>query len=116
MLAEAPVDLVHMHGLDFHFYLPPPGPPVLATLHLPPDWYPAPAWDMKRPNTWLSCVSRDQLDHTTPNPRMLPPIPNGVPVARLGAVRLQKRAYALMLSRVCPEKGLHLALQAAHAI
>ena len=34
------VDLVHMHGLDFHAYLPPAGPPVLATLHLPPDWYP----------------------------------------------------------------------------
>ena len=40
LLQRTHVDLVHMHGLDFHFYLPPPGPPVLATLHLPPDWYP----------------------------------------------------------------------------
>ena len=34
-------DLIHMHSLDFHTYLPPEGPPVLVTLHLPPDWYPA---------------------------------------------------------------------------
>src|SRR5690349_11565555 len=35
-----PVDLVHLHGVDFHEYLPPSGVPVLATLHLPPKWYP----------------------------------------------------------------------------
>ncbi len=46
---------------------------------------------------------------------MLPPIPNGVPVDKLGAVHARKCRYALMLARVCPEKGLHLALQAAHA-
>ncbi|KMO33742.1 glycosyl transferase family 1, partial [Methylobacterium variabile] len=43
-IAEAlrthPVDLIHLHGIDFPDYLPPPGPPVLATLHLPPSWYP----------------------------------------------------------------------------
>src|SRR5579871_2546935 len=39
-LAKYSVDLVHMHSLDFHQYLPPPGVPTLATLHLPPDWYP----------------------------------------------------------------------------
>src|SRR6185437_225768 len=33
------VDVVHLHCLDFHAYLPPPGKPVLITLHLPPDWY-----------------------------------------------------------------------------
>lgn len=115
VLAQEKIDLVHMHGLDFHFYLPPPGPPVLATLHLPPDWYPARVWETARPNTWLNCVSQDQVDHTRPNPRLLPPIPNGVPVGLLGAIELRKRAYALMLSRVCPEKGLHLALRAAHA-
>jgi glycosyltransferase involved in cell wall biosynthesis len=115
LLAQEDIDLVHMHGLDFHFYLPPPGPPVLATLHLPPNWYPVRVWETTRPNTWLNCVSQDQVSHTWPNPRMLPPIPNGVPVDLLGAVQLRKRAYALMLSRVCPEKGVHLALQAAHA-
>jgi glycosyltransferase involved in cell wall biosynthesis len=115
ILQQRPIDLIHMHGLDFHFYLPPPGVPVLATLHLPPDWYPVRVWECDRPNTWLNCVSQDQVDHTWPSHRMQPPIPNGVPVDRLGAIRPRKQRYALMLSRVCPEKGLHLALQAAHA-
>ncbi len=114
VLAAETVDLVHMHGLDFHCYLPPPGPPVLATLHLPPDWYPPSAWEMTRPDTWLHCVSQHQANRAPSTTRLLPPIPNGVPVAALGAVTLRKRPYALMLSRVCPEKGLHLALQAAH--
>lgn len=113
LLRKTHVDLIHMHGLDFHFYLPPPGPPVLATLHLPPDWYPVRVWECSRPNTWLNCVSQDQVNHTWPNPRMLPPVPNGVPVEALGAVRRRKCGYALMLARVCPEKGLHLALEAA---
>lgn len=113
-LATNDVDLIHMHGLDFHHYLPPAGPPLLATLHLPPDWYPPSAWECQRPNTWLNCVSEHQCGNTWPNPRMLPPIPNGVPVDKLGAVRARKRDYALMLARVCPEKGLHLALEAAH--
>src|SRR5918998_3405705 len=56
-IAEAlrrwPVDLVHMHGIDFHAYLPPPGMPVLATLHLPPSWYPEEALQPRRPDTWL---------------------------------------------------------------
>ena len=50
-----------------------------------------------------------------PGPRLLPPIPNGVPVARLGAVHPRKCRFALTLARVCPEKGLHLALDAARA-
>src|SRR5258708_11662236 len=33
------VDVVHMHGVDFAEYLPPPNVPVLATLHLPIQWY-----------------------------------------------------------------------------
>ena len=114
ILQNRAVDVIHMHGLDFHFYLPPRGVPVLATLHLPPDWYPPRVWECERPNTWLNCVSQHQMDHTWPNRRMLPPIPNGVPVEKLGAIRPRKCRYALMLSRVCPEKGLHLALEAAH--
>src|ERR1044071_209514 len=32
-LERWPVDVVHMHGHEFHAYLPAPGVPVLATLH-----------------------------------------------------------------------------------
>ena len=109
------VDVIHMHGIDFLDCLPPPGPPLLVTLHLPPDWYPAAAFNPPRPDTWLHCVSESQHRTAPGGPRLLPPIPNGVPVAELGAVRPRRRGYALVLARVCPEKGLHVALDAAHA-
>lgn len=110
------VDVVHMHGFDFHQYLPPPGPPLLATLHLPPSWYPDWAFAPKdRTDYWVNCVSDSQLRAAPASPHMLPPIPNGVPVAALGALRPRRCKYALMLARICPEKGIHLALDAAHA-
>ena len=107
------VDLIHMHGLDYEACLPPPGVPVLATLHLPPAWYPPGALAPDRDETWINCVSESQMRLAPPHPRMLPPIPNGVPVAQLGAVHPRKGDYALMLARICPEKGFHLALDAA---
>lgn len=115
VLATRDVDVIHMHGLDFYSYLPPPGPPLLVTLHLPPGWYPPEAFDPPRPDTWVQCVSESQMRAAPPSTRLLPPIPNGVPVAELGAIQQPRQDYALMLARVCPEKGLHLALDAAHA-
>jgi glycosyltransferase involved in cell wall biosynthesis len=180
VLRRERVDVVHMHGLDFGAYLPPPGPPVLATLHLPLEWYSAAALRTSRSNTWLHCVSpsqqltaksavqdpgsprtrsvmvrprvRSQAGPRTgsggpsmpleqlqgvdgrPSPTMtmlqgaksrafekdpgggfLPPICNGVDVEALVGCRVTKRGFALMLARLCPEKGVHFALQAAHA-
>ena len=118
-LAQERVDVIHMHGLDFHQCLPGPGPPLLATLHLPPDWYPPEGLAPAREGSWVNCVSKSQAarmpDTAAVRAAMLPPIPNGVPVDRLGALHPRKCGYALMLARVCPEKGLHLALEAAHA-
>ena len=107
------VDVVHLHGIDFDRYLPAPGPPVLATLHLPPDWYPPEALHPARPRTWLNCVSAAQHAACPPSPNLTAPIENGVPVGRLAA-RHAKRGFALFLGRICPEKGVHLALRAAH--
>ncbi|MCC2664445.1 MAG: glycosyltransferase, partial [Geminicoccaceae bacterium] len=106
------VDLVHMHGLDFHAYLPPAGPPVLATLHLPPDWYPPEVFEPARPETHLHCVSASQRARCPPGARLLPDVPNGVAVDALAA-RHAKRRFALALGRICPEKGFHIALDAA---
>ena len=109
------IDLIHMHGLDYEACLPPPGVPVLATLHLPPEWYPPSALAPTRDGTWINCVSESQMRRMPPGPRLLPPIANGVPVSQLGAVQPRKCGYALTMARICPEKGLHLALDAARA-
>ena len=106
------IDLVHMHGIDFHAYLPPAGPPVLVTLHLPPDWYPERIFDPDRPGTFLHCVSASQRARCPPGARLLPEIPNGVPIEALAA-RHAKRNFAFALGRICPEKGFHIALDAA---
>jgi glycosyltransferase involved in cell wall biosynthesis len=111
-LDRYPVDLVHAHGLDFHRYLPPPGVPVLTTLHLPPSWYPARVFRPGRPETYLHCVSAAQRRSCPREAFLLPDVPNSVPVDALAA-RHAKRGFALMLGRVCPEKGFHLGLDAA---
>lgn len=113
-LARWPIDLVHLHGIDFDAYLPPAGVPALATLHLPPSWYGPNAFHPTRPDTWLHCVSQAQHAACPPSPALLPPIENGIDVASF-AGHHAKRGFALMLGRICPEKGVHLALEAAHA-
>ena len=115
VISRRHVDLVHMHGVDFHRYPPPPGLPVLVTLHLPIDYYPDEIGRSSRPNTFFNCVSATQSKAPWPFKTMLPPIPNGVPVNRLATAETARGEYALMLGRVCPEKGQHLAAQAAHA-
>jgi glycosyltransferase involved in cell wall biosynthesis len=115
VMATESVDVVHMHGLDFHACLPAPGVPMLATLHLPPEWYPGAALAPERPDSWVHGVSASQEARMPASRTLLPYISNGVPVGRLAALRPQRCEFALMLSRVCPEKGLHLALEAAHA-
>jgi hypothetical protein len=112
VLTSNAVDLIHLHGIDFHAYLPPPGPPVLATLHLPIAWYPPDALQPQRPDTWLHCVSRSQHESCGPTPLLLPPIENGVAVPERMPPHA-KRDFALLLSRICPEKGIHLAIDAA---
>ena len=113
VLARQTVDLVHLHGIDFDRYLPAPGPPVLATLHLPPAWYAREALHPRRPDTWLNGVSASQHAACPASPCLLPFVENGVPVSTLQAHHA-KRGFALFLGRICPEKGVHLALQAAH--
>lgn len=115
-LSRVAVDVVHMHGIDFHAYLPPAGVPTLITLHLPPAWYPAAALRPGRPGTWLHGVSGSQdavLRRIIDGVGLLPPIPNGVPVARLAAAPHARRGFALLLGRICPEKGQHLGIDAA---
>jgi len=111
-LARWPIDVIHAHGLDFAEHLPEPGIPTLVTLHLPAEFYPAGAISAARPLTWFNCVSAAQQRTFPRLSTMLPPIPGGLPVEPLQA-RHAKRNFVLALGRICPEKGFHLALDAA---
>lgn len=123
VLTRGAVDVVHLHGVDFASYLPPPGPPVLATLHLPPSWYPAAAFRPARPATYLHCVSASQRRACPPGAELLPEVPNGVDLAAFHPLKASEAAseaasgagggFVLALGRICPEKGFHLALDAA---
>jgi glycosyltransferase involved in cell wall biosynthesis len=107
-----PIDVIHMHGIDFYAYLPPPGVPVLVTLHLPPAWYPPEVFRLHRPRTHLQCVSPAQRRACPSGTALLPDIENGVPI-EARTTRHAKRRFVMMLGRICPEKGFHLGLDAA---
>lgn len=107
-----PVDVVHVHGLDFTEYVPAPGASLLVTLHLPPSWYPSSVFTLDRPDTYLHCVSESQRSTCPPSPLLLPTIPNGIPVEAMG-LRWRKREFVAAVGRICPEKGFHLAIDAA---
>jgi glycosyltransferase involved in cell wall biosynthesis len=109
VIADDRPDLVHLHGIDFHAYLPPPGTPVMATLHLPLSWYPAHALRPKRAATWLHPVSASQARAAPPDARLSEPIQNGVALPN-GA--FPRCGFAASLGRICPEKGLDDALDA----
>lgn len=105
-------DVIHLHGIDFHAYLPPAGAPALATLHLPPDWYPPEIFYLDRPATYLHCVSESQRQRCPLGAPLLPTIENGVPTDELRPIT-SKRNYVMSLGRICWEKGFHLAIDAA---
>jgi glycosyltransferase involved in cell wall biosynthesis len=106
------VDVIHMHGLDFWTYLPAPGPPVLATLHLPPSFYPESVFTTPRPQTFLNCVSRTQKECCPSSSCIVRTIENGVDLEAL-TPQPQKENFVLAMGRICPEKGFHHAITAA---
>jgi glycosyltransferase involved in cell wall biosynthesis len=112
-LERWPVDVIHMHGIDFMDYLPPEGPLTLVTLHLPLDWYSFALRSLRRSRTWLHCVSRTQRAGGCYGLPLLPEIENGVSEAFFAA-RHAPRNFALTLGRMCPEKGFHLAIDACN--
>jgi glycosyltransferase involved in cell wall biosynthesis len=111
IIDRTPVDLIHIHGLDFENYLPPDGPPVIVTLHLPISWYSRNAFETSRPRTYFVCVSKSQLQTCPPLEGLLGHIDNGVEM-QLGPP-LRRRNFVCAMGRICPEKGFHLAIEAA---
>ena len=111
-LRDWPVDVVHCHGLDFAEHLPPRRPPTLVTLHLAAEAYDAESLAAAGPGTWFNCVSAAQRAGFADCAAMLPVIENGVAVDALQGCHA-KRSFVLALGRICPEKGFHIALEAA---
>lgn len=107
------IDVMHFHGIDCHAYLPEDGP-TLVTLHLPLQWYAPEVFARRRRDLWMHAVSRSQHETAPEGAQLCPPIPNGVDIDALDRPHAN-RGFALLLSRICPEKGVHLALDAAHA-
>jgi glycosyltransferase involved in cell wall biosynthesis len=112
VLASTRVDVVHLHGVDFDAYLPPEGVPVLVTLHLAASAYAPGALGIARRGTVFNCVSFAQLRACTGRLGAPAVVPNGVPLGELRPT-VRKRAFVVTLARICPEKGVHLALDAA---
>lgn len=106
------VNLIHFHGLDFHAYVPDAKIPMLATLHLPLEWYPAGIFQL--PNVALNCVSRAQAS-STPAGADLPVVSNGIDLASYENTP-HHREFLLWVGRICPEKGVHIALEIAHRL
>lgn len=114
-LEKLNIDVVHMHGIDFHEYMPPEGVPVLVTLHLPVSWYPEGALKAQRPCTYFNCVSKAQERSLPEGAGPAIRIDNGVDIDVWQSVRTVKKDYALSMGRICPEKGFHIAMDAAGA-
>jgi glycosyltransferase involved in cell wall biosynthesis len=115
-LRRYPVDLVHLHGVDFADYLPLEDVPVLVTLHLPLHWYKQNALALTRRNTFFHCVSRSQAETFPTTLPMLPALENGVSSDLFRHRGIRKRQFAAALGRICPEKGFHLALRACRQV
>ncbi len=101
-----------MSRIGFVRSLPRDDTPLLATLHLPPEWYAPEVFAPGRPNTWLNFVSELQRRACPPTPMLVETIANGVDLSRFRPAD-RRDDYVLVLGRVCPEKGIHLAIEAA---
>jgi glycosyltransferase involved in cell wall biosynthesis len=106
------IDVIHMHGIDFDRYLPDCELPIIVTLHLPLEWYSWAALTIRRKNISLVCVSRSQARTAQANTSMTRIIPNGVNLAQFQSAH-RKSDYVLFMGRICPEKGVHHAIEAA---
>lgn len=104
------VDVVHMHGIDFDEYCPDWNGPIIVTLHLPLDWYHQSALTKRKLR--FVCVSRSQAETARPELHVSEIIPNGVALDQFLPSERHGN-YVLVLGRICPEKGTHLAIEAA---
>lgn len=112
-LERFPVDVVHLHGLDFADVMPATEVPTLITLHLPIAMHDGAALGAWAERAQLACVSRSQADDLPPRLRdRVVVVENGVDLARYRP-RTGAHAYLLAMGRICPEKNFPAAIEAA---
>lgn len=110
-LEERQIDVLHLHGVDFENYLPKTTAPIVATLHLPLYYYRANLLGTLDDQIMVTCVSKTQMRDVIPF-RAARLIENGVDTNKLPRA-VPRGSFALALGRICPEKGFHIALDAA---
>ena len=104
-------DVVHDHSGSFFTCAERMDEPVIATLHLPREFYPASAFRHLPPNLHLVCVSQSQA-RTFRGVAPVKVIQNGIRLERF-SLEMRKQDYLLWIGRICEEKGPHIALDVA---
>jgi glycosyltransferase involved in cell wall biosynthesis len=111
-IREQPIDLVHAHGFDFDHYIPALDLPLVVTIHLPPEWYSPAAWSSDDSRIIRIAVSHSQA-RRFPHPSLVTrTIENGINLGMCAPSQMRGK-FLLALGRICPEKGFHLAIEAA---
>jgi len=96
--------------------------PVLATLHLPRDFYSPRLFEEVAPNVSFNCVSATQAKSFAGLDTVAGNVNNGIDLDRFafapgldseGSHAAAARTGLLWLGRICPEKAPHLALEIA---
>lgn len=102
--------LVHVHCPEFAAVIP-EGIPVLATLDRGLTRYPDEIFNGRRHLT-LQCVSKEQTSSLPGDVPHLPPVARGVAIPKTPPPHA-RRGFALVLGRITPAKGIHIAIDAA---
>src|SRR5262249_44079451 len=109
-----PFDLVHDKSGSFWPRAGGLDTPVLATPHLPRDFYPPHLFENVPANVSFNCVSRVQSRSFGDLAELVGVVTNGIALDRFWpAVGEKERSGLLWLGRICEEKAPHLALQIA---
>jgi glycosyltransferase involved in cell wall biosynthesis len=111
-LLERSIHIVHAHGCDFDRYIPAVDIPVIATIHLPPEWYSPAAWNGRGRELKYIAVSHSQARRFADPALVSRVIENGIDLDKF-EMSQQRGNFVLALGRICPEKGFHLAIEAA---
>ncbi len=111
-LKDRSFDVIHDHSGYFWKHAAEVDVPVLATLHLPRDFYRPELFEKVAANVSFNCVSHSQKAMFSDLPQMRAVVENGVDVGRFPFAR-RKDDYLLWLGRICPEKAPHLAIEVA---